>query len=220
MPRHITRRHLVSTALLAGLAAVGAGVPGIAQASGYPSLFGTREARSDNIAMFPKWRGTLERYFEEADLAKDCIPGQISQCLLNDWQTFLDGQKGLDPKAQLSAVNAQMNSHRYILDPPNWGVPDYWATPLQFMEKNGDCEDYAIAKFMSLRALGWPNEAMRIVVLKDLNLRLMHAVLVVYHQSRAYVLDNQIDQVMPAEKIRHYRPVYSVNEESWWLHRS
>ena len=215
-----TRRQFVSTALLAGLALAGAGLPGTARASAYPSLFGTREARSDNIAMFPKWQGTLERYFEETSLSQGCVPGQVSQCVLDDWKAFLESQKGLDPLTQLSAINAQMNSRRYVLDPPNWGVPDYWATPLQFMEKNGDCEDYAIAKFMSLRALGWSNAAMRIVVLKDLNLQLMHAVLVVYHQGRAWVLDNQIDQVMPAEKIRHYRPIYSVNEESWWLHRS
>ena len=230
-----SRRRFLSTALSAGLAFAGAGLPSLAQASAYPALFGTREARSDNIAMFPKWRGTLERYFEETNLAQGCIPGQVSpgqvspgqvspgqvsQCVLDEWKAFLDDQRGQDPLAQLRAINAQMNSHRYILDPPNWGVPDYWATPLQFMEKNGDCEDYAIAKFMSLRALGWSNEAMRIVVLKDLNLQLMHAVLVVYHQGRAWILDNQIDHVMPAEKIRHYRPIYSVNEESWWLHRS
>ncbi|MGP1256091.1 MAG: transglutaminase-like cysteine peptidase [Kiloniellales bacterium] len=216
MPRQIRKRHLASAAMLAVLL----GAAPAAQALSYPPLFGTNEARSNNIAMFPKWRGTLDRYFEEMRLPEDCAPGLMSQCLLQDWKTFLDSQQGQDPMAQLSAVNAEMNRRRYILDPPNWGVPDYWATPLQFMEKNGDCEDYAIAKFMSLRALGWSNESMRIVVLKDLNLQLMHAVLVVYHEGQALVLDNQIDQVMPAERIRHYRPIYSLNEDSWWLHRS
>lgn len=216
MFRPVRKRHLASAAMLAGLLSA----PPAAQALSYPPLFGTNEARSNNIAMFPKWRGTLDRYFEEARLPQDCLPGLMTQCLLRDWQTFLAGQEGQDPLAQLSAVNAEMNRRRYVLDPPNWGIPDYWATPLQFMEKNGDCEDYAIAKFMSLRALGWSNDSMRIVVLKDLNLQLMHAVLVVYHEGQALVLDNQIDHVMPAEKIRHYRPIYSLNEDSWWLHRS
>lgn len=72
---------------------------------------------------------------------------------------------------------------------------------------------------MSLRALGWDNDHMRIVVLKDLNLDIAHAVLVVYRDGLAWVLDNQIGEVVAADRIRHYRPYYSINEDSWWLHR-
>ena len=60
---------------------------------------------------------------------------------------------------------------------------------------------------------------MRIVVLQDENLRVAHAVLVVYHQGRTYVLDNQITQVVTDDRIAHYRPIYSINEQSWWLHQ-
>ena len=98
------------------------------------------------------------------------------------------------------------------------------ATPVieemgSFMTKDGDCEDYAIAKFMSLRQLGFDNGQMRVVVVDDLNLGVAHAILVVYLDGRAFVLDNQIASVVPAEIIRHYRPVYSINEDAWWLHR-
>src|SRR3546814_10214490 len=72
-----------------------------------------------------------------------------------------------------------------------------------------------IAKFMALRALGVDNAEMRIVVLNDLNLRIGHAVLVVYVDGKALVLDNQIKSVVPADTIRHYQPVYSVNEDGW-----
>ena len=43
----------------------------------------------------------------------------------------------------------------YLEDLANYGLPDYWATPLQFLDRDGDCEDYAIAKFVSLRELGF-----------------------------------------------------------------
>jgi predicted transglutaminase-like cysteine proteinase len=56
-------------------------------------------------------------------------------------------------------------------------------------------------------------------VLRDLNLKLAHAVLVVELNGRKYVLDNQIAATVPAEMIRHYQPIYSVNETHWWLHR-
>jgi predicted transglutaminase-like cysteine proteinase len=61
---------------------------------------------------------------------------------------------------------------------------------------------------------------MRIVVVQDLNLGIAHAVLVVYLDGRALVLDNQIDDVVPAAAVRHYRPIYSINERHWWLHRA
>ena len=49
--------------------------------------------------------------------------------------------------------------------------------------------------------------------------RATHAVLVVYLDGEALILDNQVLQVVPADQIRHYQPYYSLNETSWWLHQ-
>ncbi len=161
----------------------------------------------------------LERYFDEVELKEGtCKEDFFNRCHLDDWKEFLDGQQGADAITQLDRVNRYMNRAPYITDPRNYNRSDYWATPSQFFNQDGDCEDYAIAKFMSLRALGWTNEHMRIVVLQDLNLRIPHAVLVVYIDRAAWVLDNQIEQLITADRIRHYRPFFSMTEESWWLH--
>ena len=194
--------------------------PAATTAAEAPQIFASTAVRNDNLELFPKWRGTLDRYFEDRQVEPECSPGRFDSCDLLEWQAFLDGQALLDPQRQLEAVNRHMNEHRYIVDPRNWGVEDYWATPLQFFRKDGDCEDYAIAKFMSLRALGWRDEDLRIVVVDDRNLRAQHAVLVAFLDGRAYVLDNQSASVMLADRIRHYRPIYSLNESAWWLHRS
>jgi predicted transglutaminase-like cysteine proteinase len=186
--------------------------PAAAQRS-YPPLFNTREIYAPNLAMFPKWRGTMERFAKEQE---SCPSGQ---CDRTTWGRMIEALRGKDRMEQLRSVNRAMNERRYITDPINWGVPDYWASPFQFLRKNGDCEDYAIAKFEALRAIGVPNEDMRIVVLQDLNLRIAHGILVVYVEDRAWVLDNQIRSVVQADTIRHYRPVYSLNEEGWWMHR-
>ena len=177
-------------------------------------LFGTTEIHSSNLKMFPKWRGTLKRFEDEL---KSC---RTDQCKKKQWEAVIDGLRGKDLMAQLRAINTEMNDKRYITDPVNWNLPDYWATPFQFMRKNGDCEDYAIAKYMALRDLGVPVDDMRIVVLNDLNLRIAHAILAVYVNGKPYILDNQISKVVPASSIHHYQPVYSINENGWWLHRS
>lgn len=184
------------------------------------AIFGSREMRSGNLKPFPKWTGVLDRYFDQGKIRdRECSPKNINRCTLKQWKGFLAGLQNKPLMMQIKEVNRHMNRKRYIIDPINWGVTDYWATPYQFFSKDGDCEDYAIAKFMSLRALGVPNEDMRIVILNDTNLNILHAVLAVYVDGKPYILDNQIKQVIAADKVYHYRPIYSINESHWWRHR-
>lgn len=185
-----------------------------------PALFGSREVRSNKLFLFPKWRGTLSRHFNEAKLRNaPCTETAFNRCHLQQWKSFLKSMRGLDRMSQVKAVNQFFNRQPYILDPKNYGVPDYWATPGQFLSRDGDCEDYAITKYFSLRSLGFAAESMRIVVLQDLNLNTAHAILVVYMDDKAMVLDNQVATVVDAANILHYRPIYSINEKHWWLHR-
>ncbi|MEE8334668.1 MAG: transglutaminase-like cysteine peptidase [Alphaproteobacteria bacterium] len=210
---------LIALAMVA-LALVALSDPAAARRVGGASLFGSHEVKSSRMSLFPKWRGTLSRYFDERKLADaPCTSTVFNRCHLREWKKFLKGLRGETRAEQIKLVNQFMNRHRYIIDPRNYGVPDYWATPRQFLTRDGDCEDYAIAKYLSLRALGFKPRQMRIVVLQDLNLSTAHAVLVVYQGRRKLILDNQIKMVVDHAVIRHYRPIYSINEEAWWLHR-
>jgi predicted transglutaminase-like cysteine proteinase len=200
---------VLAAMLWSGVAAAGDQVAAIDPAQ----LFGTSENHSSNLKMFPKWRGMLQLFEQQR---KGCA---AAQCRKAEWQAIVDGLRGKELMTQLREVNAEINQHPYITDPVNWNMPDYWATPFQFLQKGGDCEDFAIAKYMALREAGVPVATMRIVVLNDLNLGIAHAVLAVYVHGDPYILDNQISKVVPARTIQHYQPVYSINEAGWWLHR-
>lgn len=220
MMRFRLRAAVLVTALMLWPAIAGNAVAAGLASRMTPDLFGSTSIRSDNLKLFPKWTGALERYFNEDRLANaPCDDRRFNHCQLQHWKAFLKTLRGKDPIDQLRAVNRYANRARYVIDPRNYGVPDYWATPGEFLRRNGDCEDYAIVKFMSLRALGFDPERMRIVVLNDMNLNAAHAVLVVWLGDTALMLDNQVPQVVRADAIRHYRPIYSVNEHHWWLHR-
>lgn len=206
---------LLGTALYSGPATATYGAT-----STSPALFGYREVQSSKLHLFPKWRGALSRHFDEAKLQEAaCTETAFNRCHLREWKKFLRGLRGIDRISQIKAVNYFFNRQPYIIDPKNYGVPDYWATPNQFMTRDGDCEDYAITKYFSLRALGFPAESLRILVLQDLNLNTAHAILIVYMGNKALVLDNQVATVVDATSILHYRPIYSINEKHWWLHR-
>jgi predicted transglutaminase-like cysteine proteinase len=176
-------------------------------------LFGTVETQSTNFKPFKKWRGAMAKTAkEQTDLA--AFKKKFSK-----WVKFLDTLKGKDQLVQIKAVNKFMNQAKYIIDMKNWGIKDYWESPGEFFSKFGDCEDYSIAKYMGLKYLGFNPENMRVVAVKDLNLKVGHAILAVYYNKRILVLDNQIKIVADSRKIRHYQPVYSINEKYWWRHR-
>jgi len=49
-----------------------------------------------------------------------------------------------------------------------YGVEDVWSSPLAtFANGAGDCEDYAIAKFIALQNVGVSADDLRIVILRD-----------------------------------------------------
>lgn len=191
-----------------------------APVSALESYFINNEVKADNIEMFPKWTDMLSRYDNESHtLDSVCGKEQYSTCKLKEWKEFVESLSDKPRLEQMQQINAYVNRYPYIEDIVNWGLDDYWATVYEFQRKSGDCEDYAIAKFTSLRALGVPNDDMRIEIVQDLNLGgIIHAILIVFYDGQVYVLDNQIQQVMLAVDIYHYKPIYSINETHWWRH--
>lgn len=185
-----------------------------------PSFFNTTEQMSTKLDPFKKWNEAVSRFSKEygAFKAGKCGATELNKCNFDKWMAFLDGLKGKDLVTQIREINDYMNRAPYITDPVNWGQKDFWATPGEFMAKFGDCEDYAISKYMSLRYLGYAEKDLRVVAVKDLNLKIGHAILVVFYKGAPYVLDNQIKQVIPATKIKHYLPVFSINAKAWWKH--
>lgn len=179
-------------------------------------LFGSNEKLNRDISPFPKWTSALARYDSERQLEDQPCTGA---CPLQRWNAFVAGLAGQDRLRQLEAVNAYVNRVPYQTDQARYGTVDYWATPREFFGRTGDCEDYAIAKYISLRKLGWGAHELRLVVLKDEVKNELHAVLVAYHGGTAYVLDNLLASVTDHAAIRNYRPIFSINEIAWHFHR-
>jgi len=185
-------------------------------------LFGRTERRVPGLKKFPKWKGALDRYFSEEEKLKGaCSTQGKTNCALADWNDFVGSIRGqkIAPSKVLNIVNKHLNKKKYVLDSINWNQKDYWASPGEFERKSGDCEDYGIAKFMTLRALGFDPNSMRVVVVTDMNLKIAHALLAVKMDGDELILDNQIQSVISHKRIRHYKPIYAVNEKSWWLFR-
>lgn len=140
-------------------------------------------------------------------------------------QRLLQQARGADEDTWLLEVNQFFN--RRVLfreDTEVWGQVDYWASPLETLEKGaGDCEDYAIAKYFSLLAMGMPVSKLRLVYVRaqmggPAGPVQAHMVLAYYPSPGAepMVLDNLVTEIRPASRRADLTPVFSFNSEGLW----
>ena len=125
-----------------------------------------------------------------------------------------------DIRTQLREINRFYNQFEYREDHEHWGEADYWATPGEFLGTHrGDCEDFVIAKYFSLRKLGRPDDRLYLTYVKALNENVAHMVLSYFETpgSIPLILDNYNPQILSADKRLDLLPVYSFNAKSLFL---
>jgi len=140
-------------------------------------------------------------------------------------QPLLVAASEMEEGARLAAIN-QFFNRRIVFaeDEAVWGVADYWASPLEMLEKGaGDCEDFAIGKYFSLVALGMPIQKLRLVYVRAQiggpgGAVQAHMVLAYYATTNAepLILDSLISDVRPASRRPDLSPVFSFNSEGLW----
>lgn len=121
---------------------------------------------------------------------------------------------------KLLEVNRFFNTFYYVEDNVLWKQKDYWATPEEFLGMNsGDCEDYVIAKYFALLALGVPNDKLFLTYVKATQQNVAHMVLSYFptRKSIPLILDNYNKRILSADKRRDLLPVYSFNAKSLFL---
>lgn len=147
---------------------------------------------------------------------------------IRNWRTGIGSvaQDAADTE-KLRVMNNFFNIRvRFSDDQSIWGQSDYWATPLESLVKAaGDCEDFAIAKYISLKQLGIAPEKLRLTYVKariggpGSNLTQAHMILAYYATPDAepLILDNLINDIRPASRRNDLTPVFSFNSEGLWV---
>ncbi|MFO1035765.1 MAG: transglutaminase-like cysteine peptidase [Geminicoccaceae bacterium] len=196
----------------------------MALASGKPmlSLAAAPEPAAGMLAGPTAWNGLLQRLRHDAPLYALCEsdPGMCPTAGLAAWSGFIARTRSRPETEQIEAVQTFVNRQPYRPDLETFGVSDHWATPLEFFAAGGDCEDYAIAKYVTLRRLGVAADRLRIAVLEDRRRHEPHAVLTVFTAGGTLVLDNLAPQPVPVAAVPHYAPYYAVNELHRWDYTS
>jgi predicted transglutaminase-like cysteine proteinase len=194
----------------------GAQIPKLPKAA----IFGSLEFIGGSLRALPQWTRVLAKIEGERSAIAAC-DSDVRKCpspAVAAWRASRRSVEGIRLQEQLRELNRFLNNWTYRTDSENYGVEDYWASPLEFLQRSGDCEDYAISKYVTLRELGYPPEKLRIVVLKDILRGVAHAVLAVYLDDKIMIMDSLFDAVLPDTELTFYVPQYSVNEKFRWSH--
>lgn len=136
------------------------------------------------------------------------------------WKRLIETNQSATDAEKLDRVNQFFNQFDFVDDSIHWGMTDYWATPLETLVTNGgDCEDFTLAKYLTLRSLEVPETRMRLSYVKSLTLNQPHMVLAYYPtaDSEPLLLDNLVTTVQPASSRPDLIPVYSFNGRGLWL---
>jgi predicted transglutaminase-like cysteine proteinase len=164
--------------------------------------------------VFTKWNGVTADIRAESDILarcretmKDCPPAA---------QKFLaivaagHAQTGL---ARIGVINRAINlAIQPMSDLKQWGVADRWSAPLEtFSTGRGDCEDYAIAKFVALTAAGVAPEDVKLVIVHDLAVGEGHAVVATHVGGHWVVLDNRWLALVEDTKMRRMVPMSVID---------
>lgn len=166
---------------------------------------------------------TSQRLIEQAQARY----GNATAAMVSDWLELQAGLEGSEPALQLEKINSFFNRRlRFEDDIDIWQQADYWATPLETMSKRaGDCEDFAIAKYVSLRRLGVGDEQLRLIYVHariggpQSSISQAHMVLGYFASPDAdpLILDNLIDDIRPGSRRPDLSPVFSFNSAGLWV---
>lgn len=153
--------------------------------------------------------------------------GQQGLATLTTWFQLLDESTDLPELQQLKQVNDFFNrTLRFVDDRELWQQSDYWATPLESLgQRAGDCEDYTIAKYMTLLRLGVSPDRLRLIYVRARiggsysQISQAHMVLGYYESPTAMplVLDNLVSRIQPANERTDLTPVFSFNSQGLWV---
>jgi predicted transglutaminase-like cysteine proteinase len=148
------------------------------------------------------------------------IQEEVIVRMLREWQNLILSNTSISDIDKLKKVNQFFNQLEFVNDIDNWGEDDYWATPVEFIVcQAGDCEDFTIAKYFTLYAMGVPEEKLSLTYVKALKYNAHHMVLTYDSTLGAepLILDNIVNTVKPASERSDLIPIYRFNGTNLWL---
>jgi predicted transglutaminase-like cysteine proteinase len=176
--------------------------------------FGLDESPVVGGEVSAKWSGVLADIRAESDVLTRCRDdAQPCPAAARKFLAVIAEGRARGGRARLGVINRAINlAIRPESDLAQWGVPDRWSAPLATLTTGrGDCEDYAIAKYVALKEAGVSEDDLRFVIVRDLGLGEDHAVLAARLDDKWLVLDNRRLALLEDNEMPSVQPLFVLD---------
>lgn len=177
-------------------------------ASGSDPLLDSPGKRVVPISVLPQWQRILQSHTYSNPQSTG----------YKEWQEFIISIQDQPKLRQMLKVNQWFQKYSYKLDKNIFGQEDYWASPVEFFQRGGDCEDFAIVKYMTLRQLGFSTNDMKIAMVYDVYSGTDHSFLIVNYNGSEFVMDNREKVTVSRYLKNRYKMHYAFNEDAVWTY--
>ena len=182
------------------------------------SPFGMSEVAMPEGVTKDKWKKIKADILAELPKLTKC-QSNLDECTstVRKFEEIVKEAERLEGLAKIAFINAVINALiDYEPDRSQWGVADQWTAPFlnkkgAFETGHGDCEDYALAKYVALRQAGVRSEDVRMVLGHDSAVRVDHAILAVRHDKHWLILDNRWDKLVEANELKQFKPLVIID---------
>ena len=223
LAKHKLAKHKLGKGSSVNLAAIS---PTVSDAPTIPPVqsnepFGLFTFRAPMGLLWAKWRKVeADIKAEDPVLARCRAEPKNCSAAAKRFVSLIKEASARHGRARIEFVNKRVNSAiRYMSDIVQWHEPDLWSAPLDVNNKGsfetglGDCEDYAIAKYVALREAGVAESDLRVLLVRDRAVRLDHAVLAVRQNGHWLILDNRWSRLSEDTDLKQFEPLFALDDD-------
>src|SRR5262249_10685555 len=170
--------------------------------------------RAPEGVLWRKWRSVQSDIAADMREAASCKSDNATCSeAARKFSLMVDDVRGREGKARIETANRLINTAiRYTRDLVQHAAIDVWSSPLASLASGrGDCEDYAIAKYVLLREAGVAEQDLRVLLVRDRAVREDHAVLAVRIDGAWRMLDNRYAALSADNELQHFTPLVELD---------
>jgi predicted transglutaminase-like cysteine proteinase len=181
-----------------------------------PQPFGLDARPVTEGEVLTKWSGVLADIRTESDILTRCREAaEPCPAAAQKFLGVIAEGRAHEGRARIGIINRAINlAIRPTSDLAQWGVVDRWSAPLETLTTGrGDCEDYAIAKYVALTEAGVSADDVKLIIVRDLGNGEDHAVVAARLDGKWIVLDNRRLTLVEDTEMPHTLPLFALDHD-------
>ena len=161
-----------------------------------------------------KWRAVEADIDREQQVLARCRAQEACPVVAQSLLDIVAEGAGHTGRARVGLINRAVDlAITPTSDEVQWGVADRWSPPFETLQTHrGDCEDYAIVKYIALLQAGLSPDDVKIVILRNLLPREDHAAVAARVDGQWLILDNRHLTLVQDTKMVRCIPKFVLDE--------